>query len=68
MVWYSMIWSVWYAIRVVCYAMRFVCYAIVYVVIDKHSATLPFSAVIVKFKNYLRYLNKMKIAFSANKG
>ena len=35
---YDMVWKVWYAMRFQCYAMR--CYATVYVVKDKHSATV----------------------------
>ena len=31
---YAMVWKIWYA-------MRFQCYAMVYVVKDKHSATVP---------------------------
>ena len=37
---YGMVWKVWYAMRFQCYAMRFLCYAMVYVVKDKHSATV----------------------------
>ena len=37
---YDMVWKVWYAMRFQCYAMRFLCYAMVYVVKDKHSATV----------------------------
>ena len=37
---YAMVWKVWYAMRFQCYAMRFLCYAMVYVVKDKHSATV----------------------------
>ena len=40
MVWYGMVWKVWYAMRFQCYAMRFLCYAMVFVVKDKHSATV----------------------------
>ena len=56
---YAMVWSAWYAMGFVCYAMRFVCYeicmlwdlyamryvcyAMVYVVKDKHSASVPLS-------------------------
>ena len=37
---YGMVWKVWYAMRFQCYAMRFLCYAMVYVVKDKHIATV----------------------------
>ena len=49
MVCYAMVWSVWYAMGFVCYAMRFVCYAMVYVVKDKHSATVYIH---VQFKSF----------------
>ena len=37
---YGMVWKVWYAIKFQCYALRFQMYAMVYVLKDKHSATV----------------------------
>ena len=48
MVWYGMVWyamlcygMVWYGMKsMVCYEISMLCYAMVYVVKDKHSATV----------------------------
>ena len=45
MVWYAflcygMVWKVWNTMKFQCYAMRFLCFAMVYVVKNKHSATV----------------------------
>ena len=40
---YGMVWKAWYAMRFQCYAMyeiSMLCYEMVYVVKDKHSATV----------------------------
>ena len=52
MLWYGMESMVWYEISMLCYEISMPCYAMVYVVKDKHSATVICQE-IYKFDNQL---------------
>ena len=60
---YALVSSVLYAMVFLCYAMGFVCYAMVYVVNDKHSATVPWIRTRKRWTRieYINYVHRFSL-------
>ena len=68
MVWYAMlcpgmVWKVCYEISMLCYEISMLCYAMVYVVKDKHSATVSHQ-LNVNFDNFTISVGDDSIEFN----
>ena len=65
MLWYSMESMVCYEISMLCYEISMLCYTIVYVVKDKHSATVSTSGNRIRF--YTNHISNMTYKFKQRK-